>query len=71
MKKYLSDYSLEEKRDYCNKEMAKIDPEVKRIKNPHEYYVDGTEDYINFKNDLIQHTKNHKNQRRYKQTVDA
>ena len=50
--------TLEEKQDYCNKEMAKLYPEVKRLQNPHEYYVDGTEDYVNFKNDLIVHTKN-------------
>ena len=50
--------SLNEKRNYCNKEMDKLYPEVKRIQNPHEYYVDGTEEYVNFKNDLIKHMKN-------------
>ena len=37
--------------------MARLYPEVKRLKMPHIYYVDGTEEYVNFKNDLIIHTK--------------
>ena len=45
------------KQKYCNKEMETIYEEVKRLKNPHEYYVDGTEDYINLKNKLIKETK--------------
>lgn len=47
------DPSIDEKRDYCNKEMLKIYPEVKRLENPQEYYVDGTIDYVTFKNDMI------------------
>ena len=50
--------TMKEKRDYCNKQMATLYPEVKRIKNPHLYYVDGTEEYVDFKNDLIKHMKN-------------
>ncbi len=49
--------TLDEKRKHCNKEMAKLYPEIKRLKMPHIYYVDGTEEYVNFKNDLIIHTK--------------
>ena len=41
----------------CNEEMKTIYEEVKRLKNPHEYYVDGTEEYINLKNRLIRETK--------------
>ena len=48
---------MEEKRKYCEEQMATLYPEVKRLQNPHEYYVDGTEEYVNFKNDLIVHTK--------------
>ena len=33
--------------------MKTLYPEVKREKMPHEYYVDGTEEYINFKNNMI------------------
>ena len=45
--------SIYEKRDYCEKQMQTLYPEVKRTLNPHEYYVDGTENYVNFKNDMI------------------
>ncbi len=38
---------------YCNEQMATLYPEVKRIDMPHGYYVDGTEAYVNFKNDMI------------------
>ena len=47
-----------EKQAYCNKEMGRLYPEIKRIENPHEYYVDCTEDYVNFKNQLILDTQN-------------
>ena len=45
------------KQNYCNEQMNTLYPEVKRSVNPAEYYVDGTEDYVNFKNDLIQKTR--------------
>ena len=45
------------KRRYCDEQMKKLYPEVRRSMNPHEYYVDGTEDYVNFKYDLIEKTK--------------
>jgi nicotinate phosphoribosyltransferase len=51
------DPSIMEKRDYCNKQMDSIYPEVKRIENPHGYYVDGTEEYVNFKNEMIMNVK--------------
>ena len=51
------DPDIDEKKAYCDKEMARIYPEVKRIMNPHEYYVDGTKEYVEFKNDLIVKTK--------------
>ena len=51
------DPSIMEKREYCNKQMATIYPEVKRIEKPHGYYVDGTEDYVNFKNEMIINAK--------------
>lgn len=47
------DPDIIEKRKYCDEQMKRLYPEVKRIKMPHEYYVDGTEEYINFKNDMI------------------
>lgn len=42
---------------YCNEQMNTLYPEIKRTLNPHEYYVDGTENYVNFRTDLIQKTK--------------
>ena len=51
------DPKILEKQKYCNEQMEKIYPEVKRTKMPHEYYVDGTEEYVEFKNVLIDETK--------------
>ncbi len=45
-------------REYCNREMETLYPEVKRSLNPHLYYVDGTSDYVDFKNEMIFKTKN-------------
>lgn len=45
------------KQDYCNKQMATLYPEVRRTKMPHLYYVDGTEDYVKFKNEMIINAK--------------
>lgn len=47
------DPDILEKKDYCNNMMSKIYPEVKRIENPHKYYVDGTVSYVTFKNKMI------------------
>ena len=51
------DPSIIEKREYCNKQMDSIYPEVKRIEKPHGYFVDGTESYVNFKNEMIMNVK--------------
>jgi len=45
--------TFKEKQDLCNKEMNLLYPEVKRVSNPHTYYVDGTEAYIEFKKEMI------------------
>ena len=45
------------KKKYCNEQISKLYPEVRRSINPHEYYVDGTEEYVDFKYDLINKTK--------------
>ncbi len=47
------DPSLLEKKKYLEEQMNKIYPEVKRLLNPHGYYVDGTVEYANFKNEMI------------------
>ena len=47
------DPSIFEKKEYCNEQMKALYPEVKRTLNPHKYYVDGTEEYANLKNQMI------------------
>lgn len=47
------DPEIMEKQRYCNKQMETLWEEVKRTINPHKYYVDGTEEYVNFKNKMI------------------
>ena len=47
------DPDILEKKEYCNKMMETIYPEIKRIENPHKYYVDGTVSYVTFKNKMI------------------
>lgn len=51
------DPDIMEKQKYCNDMMARIYPEVKRTEMPHKYYVDGTKDYVDFKNSLIEEHK--------------
>lgn len=51
------DPSISEKKEYCDKEMSAIYPEVKRIEKPAEYYVDGTEEYVEFKHQMIKKYK--------------
>ena len=51
------DPEIKEKQNYCNSQMDTLYPEVKRTKMPHEYYVDGTEDYVKFKNEMIINAK--------------
>ena len=52
-----NDPDIMDKRDYCNKQMATLYPEVKRIEKPHGYFVDGTEEYVNFKKKMIINAK--------------
>lgn len=48
------DPELDQKQQYCNEQMGLLYPEVKRLENPHEYHVSGTEEYVQFKNNLIE-----------------
>ncbi len=48
------DPDLDTTKAYCEAQMATIYPEVKRTNNPQEYHVSGTEEYVNFKNNLIE-----------------
>ena len=47
------DPEILEKKEYCDKQMKTLYPEVKRIENPHKYFVDGTVEYVKFKNQMI------------------
>ena len=42
-----------DRQDYCNKEFDTLYPEVTRLENPHEYYVDLTDKLRELKNELI------------------
>ena len=44
---------LEEIRDHCAREMATMWKEVLRFENPHEYYVDLSQDLWDLKTELI------------------
>ena len=52
-----NDPDIMNKQAYCNSQMETIYPEVKRIEKPHGYYVDGTLEYVNFKNEMIINAK--------------
>lgn len=52
-----NDPDILEKKKYCSEQMETLYPEVKRIVNPHVYYVDATEEYTRFKHKLILDTK--------------
>ena len=45
------------KRDYCAKQFDTLYPEIKRLINPHEYYVDLTEKLLQLKKELIANAK--------------
>ena len=45
--------SVTERRDYCIEEFKTLYPEIKRLSNPHEYYVDLSEKLLKLKNDMI------------------
>jgi len=49
--------NLLEKRDYCEKEMSKLYPEIRRELNPHEYRVSATKEYVDMKEKLINDIK--------------
>lgn len=45
--------SVRERKAYCAEEFAKIYPEIKRASNPHEYYVDLSENLLALKKTMI------------------
>ena len=52
-----ADPDIREKQKYCDEQMRLLYPEVRRTVQPHIYYVDGTEEYVDFKYQLINDTK--------------
>ena len=47
-----------ERQKYCTEEMKTLYPEIKRLENPHVYYVDLSKKLLNLKKKLIEeHTK--------------
>ena len=52
-----NDPDIIKKQKYCDKMMKTLYPEIKRNTLPHEYYVDGTKEYVDMKNNLIIATK--------------
>lgn len=53
-----NDPDIKEKREYCEKQMSTLYPEVKRINMPHIYTVSGTSEYVELKRKLILEHKN-------------
>jgi len=49
--------TIEEQKEYCSKEFETLYPEIKRLINPHEYYVDLSEKLLKLKKDLIEKHK--------------
>ena len=58
---------INDRQEYCNEEFDTLYPEIKRLENPHEYYVDLTNKLRELKNELIKlHTnKNNVKQKEY------
>ena len=59
--------NINDRQKYCNEEFDTLYPEIKRLENPHEYYVDLTNKLRELKNELIKlHTnKNNENKKEY------
>lgn len=51
------DPEIMEKKTYCENQMQTLYKEIRRTLNPQNYYVDGTIEYVDFRNDLINKTK--------------
>ena len=57
-KQVYEEKTLEQQKEYCKKEFDTLYPEIKRLVNPHEYYVDLSEKLLGLKKDLIAIHKN-------------
>lgn len=45
--------TINERKEYCKNDFTTFYPEIKRLENPHEYYVDLSEKLLNLKQELI------------------
>lgn len=52
--------SVKERKEYCTKDFETIYPEIKRLSNPHEYYVDLSKKLLELKKELIKKAKDNK-----------
>lgn len=52
--------TIEEKKEYCDNEFKTIYPEIKRLDNPHQYYVDLTNKLRELKEAMIMEVRNTK-----------
>ena len=59
--------TINEKKEYCTREMNTLYPEIKREENPHGYYVDLTIKLLKLKKELLKQAKS--NQVDYKQEL--
>lgn len=50
--------SMEESIDYCKAELQTLWPEVKRLRYPHKYYVDLSQELYDLKNELLAEKRN-------------
>ncbi len=52
--------TLPEIRDYCNRQLKTLWPEVKRFEYPHNYYVDLSDKLLTLRNDMLNEKRKHK-----------
>ena len=58
-KQVYKNQSIMERREYCMREMETLYPEVRRIINPHVYYVDLSDELRELKYNMINEVRNH------------
>ena len=58
--------TVKSRKEYCTKEFETLYPEIKRLENPHEYYVDLTKKLLNLKKKLILSTIENNTPKKYK-----
>ena len=54
------DSAVTEKREYCNKEMETLYPEIRRLDKPHKHYVDLSQKVLTRKKQMVKQLKDKK-----------